>query len=72
MTLYKMPKPNPKFVQATFIKDGFAIENFRLFMFMSALKEEKKDYFGALLKSAGIIKKLLDKNLHLLLNDKTA
>ena len=39
---------------------------------VSALRDEKKDYLIALTKSAGIIKELVDKNLHPLLNGKTA
>lgn len=39
---------------------------------VSALRDEKKDYLIALTKSAGIIKELVDKNLHPLLNGKIA
>lgn len=39
---------------------------------VSALRDEKKDYLTALTKSAGIIKELVDKSLHPLLNNKTA
>lgn len=41
-------------------------------MLASALREEKKEYLVALSKSAGIIQELVDKNLHPLLNGKTA
>lgn len=36
-----------------------------------ALRNKKKNYFTALIKSAGRIKKLVDKNSHLFLNNKT-
>lgn len=39
---------------------------------MSALRDEKKDHLAALTKSAGIIRELVDKSLHLLLHNKTA
>ncbi len=41
-------------------------------MLVSALRDEKKDHLIALTKSAGIIKELVDKNFHPLLNGKTA
>ncbi len=41
-------------------------------MLVSALRDEKKNHLIALTKSAGIIKELVDKNLHPLLNGKTA
>ena len=39
---------------------------------MAALRDEKKDYHVGLTKSAGLIKKLVDKSLHPLLNNKSA
>lgn len=39
---------------------------------VSALRDEKKDHLTALTKSAGLIKELIDKSLHPLLNNKTA
>ena len=41
-------------------------------MLASALREEKKDFFTILSKSAGLIKKLVDKSLHPLLREKNA
>lgn len=43
----------------------------RLATLVSALRNEKKDHLTALTKSVGIIKELVDKSLHLLLNNKT-
>lgn len=42
------------------------------FTLISALKDEKKNHFIALTKSAGLITKLVDKSLHLLLSNKIA
>ena len=39
---------------------------------VSALRDEKKDQINALIKSAGIIKELVNKSLHPLLKNKTA
>lgn len=44
----------------------------RLSILVSALKNEKKDHFIALIKNIGLIKKLINKNLHFFLNNKTA
>ena len=38
---------------------------------VSALRDKKKDHFIALTKNAGLIKELVDKSLHSLLNNKT-
>ena len=39
-------------------------------MFVSALREEKKDFLAALSKNAGFIIELVDKSLHSLLSKK--
>ncbi len=57
-------------VRAGLIKDGFDAVDLRTNMLVSALRDEKKDHLIALTKSAGIIKELVDKNLHPLLNGK--
>ncbi len=66
------PQPNLDSVRATLIEDGFAAADLRPSTLVSALRDEKKDHINALAKSAGIIKELVDKSLHLLLNNKTA
>ncbi len=65
------PKPNLESVRATFIEDGFAPADLRPSTLVSALRDEKKDHFIALTKSAGLIKELVDKSLHPPLNNKT-
>ncbi len=55
-----------------FIKDGFDEANLRTNMLVSAFRDEKKDHLIALTKCAGIIKELVNKNFHPLLNGKTA
>lgn len=40
-------------------------------MLAEALKEKKKNFLTALSKNAGLIKELVDKNLHLLLSEKS-
>ena len=66
------PQPNLESVRATLIEDGFAAADLRPSTLVSALRDEKKDHFTALTKSAGLIIQLVDKSLHPLLNDKTA
>ena len=39
--------------------------------FVATLRDEKKIYHISLTKNAGLIKKLVDKSLHLLFNDKS-
>lgn len=66
------PTSNLNSMQATLIKDGFVQADLRLSTFVLALKDEKKNYLIGLTKSAGIIQELINKNLHPLLNSKTA
>ena len=66
------PQPNLESVRATLIEDGFAAADLRPSTLVSALRDEKKDHLIALTKSAGLIKELVDKSLHPLLNNKTA
>lgn len=66
------PQPNLDSVRATLIEDGFAPADLRPSTLVSALRDEKKDHINAQAKSAGIIKELVDKSLHPLLNNKTA
>lgn len=54
------------------MEDGFAPADLRPSTLVSALRDEKKDHIIALTKSAGLIKELVDKILHPLLNNKTA
>ena len=54
------------------MEDGFAPADLRPPTLVSALRDEKKDHIIALTKSAGLIKELVDKILHPLLNNKTA
>lgn len=66
------PQPNLESVWATLIEDGFAPADLRPATLVAALRDEKKDHPVALTKSAGLIKELVDKSLHPLLNNKTA
>ena len=66
------PQPNLESVRATLIEDRFAPADLRPSTLVSALRDEKKDHLIALTKSAGLIKELVDKSLHPLLNNKTA
>lgn len=66
------PKPNLDSVRATLIEDGFAAADLRPSTLVSALRDEKKDHFIALTKSAGLILELVDKSLQPLLNNKSA
>ena len=66
------PQPNLESIRATLIEDGFAPADLRPSTLVSALRDEKKDHLIALTKSAGLIKELVDKSLHPLLNNKTA
>ena len=66
------PQPNLESVRATLIEDGFAAADLRPSTLVSVLRDEKKDHFTALTKSAGLIIQLVDKSLHPLLDDKTA
>lgn len=71
-TIIGRPQPNLEFVWATFIKDAFAIADLKSLTLVLALRDEKKDQFIALIKSVGLIKKLVNKTLYPLLNNKTA
>ncbi len=66
------PQPNLDFLRGTLIEDDFAKTDIRLSTLVSALRDEKKDYLTGLTKSAGIIQEPVNKNLHPLLNGKTA
>lgn len=66
------PQPNLESVRATLIEDGFAAADLRPATLVAALRDEKKDYLIGLTKSADLIKELVDKSLHPLLNDKSA
>ena len=66
------PQPNMESVRATLIEDGFAAVDLRPSTLVAALRDEKKDHFIALTKSASLIQEMVDKNVHPLLNDKTA
>lgn len=66
------PQPNLDSMRETIIQDGFAQADLRPSTLVSALRDEKKDYLTGLTKSAGIIQELVNKNLHALLNGKTA
>lgn len=66
------PQPNLDSVRATLIEDGFAAADVRPSSLVSALRDEKKNHFIALTKSAGLILELVDKSLQPLLNNKSA
>lgn len=66
------PQPNLESVRAILIEDGFVAVDLRPSTLVSALRDEKKDHFIALTKSAGLILEMVDKSLHPLLDDKTA
>lgn len=55
-------QPNLESVRTTLIENGFAAEDLRPSMLASALREEKEDFLTALLKSAELIKELVDKS----------
>ena len=71
-TIIGRPQSNLESVWATLIEDAFAAADLRPLTLVSALRDEKKDQLIALTKSAGLIKELVDKNLHPPLNNKTA
>ena len=54
------------------MEDGFATANLKLAIFIIALKNKKKYYLINLTKSTRLIKKLVDKNLDPLFNDRSA
>lgn len=54
-----------------FIANRFAINNLKTTILVFALKNEKNEYALALTKSIGLIKELVDKSLHFLLNNKS-
>lgn len=64
--------PNKESIKVTFIEDGFALKDLYLSMLASALKKDRKNFLAALLKSASLIKKLVDKSLYPLLSKKNA
>ncbi len=66
------PEPNLQSIRTSLIADGFAANDLKTATLVSALRNEKKEYTLALTKSAGIIKELVDKSLHPLLNDKSS
>lgn len=61
MTLHRKPKPNLESIQVTFIKDGFAIKDFRPFILISTLKEEKKTTLVFFQRAPGSSRNLLTK-----------
>lgn len=54
------------------MEDEFMLVDLRPATLIAALKDEKKDYLIGLTKSIGLIKELVNKSLHPLLNDKSA
>lgn len=56
----------------TLIKDRFAAADLKPATFVAALRDKKKDYLVGLTKSIRLIKELVNKSLHPLLNDKNA
>lgn len=58
--------------QAILIEDCFAAADLRHSTLVSSLKDEKKDHINALARSKRIIRELVDKSLHHLLNNKTS
>lgn len=67
----KKPQQNLKLVWATPIKNRFALVDLKPSNLFLALKNKKKYYLIALTKSAGLIKKSINKSLYLFLNNKT-
>lgn len=57
-------------VQTALMKKDFMLEEFKPATFVAALRDEMHDYYIGLIKSANLIKKLVNKSLHLFLNDK--
>lgn len=55
-----------------FYNDSFIANNLKTIILISILRNEKKKYTLALIKSAGLIKELVDKSLHLLFNNKSS
>lgn len=71
-TIIGRPQPNLEFVWATLIKDAFAMADLKSLTLVLVLRNEKKNQFITLIKSVGLIKKLVNKNFYPLLNNKTA
>lgn len=66
------PEPNLESVQVALIKKSFTMEDLRPAMLMVALRDEKKDYHVGLTKSVSLTKELVDKTIHLFLNNNNA
>lgn len=66
------PQLNLESIWASLFEDGFAAADLRPSTLVSVLRDEKKNHFTALTKSAGLIIQLVNKSLHPFLNDKTA
>lgn len=66
------PEPTLESVRVTFIKKGFMLKDLRSVTLVSALRDEKKNYYIGLTKSAGQIKVFVDKSVYLLVNNKSA
>ena len=54
------------------MEDGFAIVNLKLAIFVIVLRDKKKYYLVNLIKSTRLIKKLVNKSLDPLFNDRSA
>lgn len=70
--IVKRPQLNLESIRTTLIEDDFAAKDLRSSMLTSTLGKKKKDFLTAFLKSAGLIKKLVDKSLYPLLSKKSA
>lgn len=53
------------------IADGFAVNDLKIATLVSTLRDKKKEYTLILIKSIDIIKKLVDKSLYPLFDNKS-
>lgn len=71
MTVKKKFKQNLQSICIAFIVDSFVANNLKTAILVSTLRDKKKEYILTLIKNTGIIKKIVDKSLHALLDNKS-
>lgn len=64
-------KSKLQFIQTTLIVGEIVANNLKTVILVSTLRDEKKEYIFALIKTVSLIKKFVDENLYPLLNDKS-
>lgn len=65
-------QPNLDLVRAMLIKNRFVTVDLRPSIFVLALKDKKKENFIVMIKNSRLILEFVNKNLHLLLINKSA